>query len=295
MHENDYQNIFMPELWQHLTFDQRVAALQVLENDHASQSGREPYQIKPMEMPDISHGGQMVAAEKLIVINAAHIQNPTYEYVALYTVLHEGRHAYQRAAIEKEGFHPDHEQVRSWKENAVFYIPSSEQMYIPYRIQPLERDANAYAKVEVDKIVSRLEQAYGKNDIFQQYASHMESETRMVDIAAREKFGDDYIAFMDHTIHKGYQVTRGIDEKKSYKISVRFEETEWSSKCVEVAASGKHQLRESLTREARGFVFSEATRLGIAPAGIQQAQSRVEPIPIAQDLERGKAFEKGRE
>ena len=288
-----YVNLLHPSMWRHLSLDQRVGALQDIENDYAGRQGRAPYQVAPDQNKDLGSCGGADHEQKKIFINAEHIRNDSCLFLTVHTVLHEGRHAYQQAAIDRDGLHQKREEVELWRKNLSVYIPSTEKSFILYRNQPLERDAEAYAITEMGKLYNQLQQKYGPSEAYQNYAAIAVRESRYVEKAVTQKWGPNYAAEIDKAIGKAYELKHGLTASKAYRISVKFEGAEWTSKTVSMDPAAKGHLQQDLTNEARNFMFREANRMGISPEGIKSAQMKIDAIPMEQHTKE-RSIERGR-
>jgi hypothetical protein len=289
-----YVNVLHPSMWRQLSLDQRVRVLQDLESDYAGRQGRVPYQIEPDQTKDIGACGCADHEQKKIFVNAEHIRNDSSLFLAVHTVLHEGRHAYQQAAIDRDGLHHKKEEVDLWRRNRSVYIPSTEKSFIIYRNQPLERDAEAYANLEVGKLYDQLQQKYGPSEAYQKYAALAALEAHYVEKAVTQKWGPNYAADIDKAIGKAYELKHGLSESKAYRISVKFEGNEWVSKTVLMDSAAKADLQQNLTAEARNFMFREANRMGISPGGIKGAQTKIDAIPIEKQHTKERSIERDR-
>lgn len=83
--------------------------------------------------------------DNVISLNSNYLENPDSSDL-LDTILHESRHAYQLGAIEKpDSVSVDNETIAEWRDNLEFYI-KPEWDHEAYANQPVERDADDFAK-----------------------------------------------------------------------------------------------------------------------------------------------------
>jgi hypothetical protein len=263
MLQGNYQEAFHPEYWKRMTLDKRVQLLQDLENDQASKSGRSPYTIKAVPMERLGQCGSAKHDIREIHVNEAHIQHNNFEFVAIDTVAHEGRHAYQNDVIENRIKHQNIEQAQIWKENADVYVSNTEKMFLIYYNQPIERDAQDHAYNVMNEIGEKLEKKYGPIEPFQRYVAAVEKEARFVAEKARAKYGDEYILRIDKAIRDAYVFTKGHDNEKSderntmepYLITVRRPGEEPLVKTVAVDRNlSQDDIRAFLKTEANDFI-----------------------------------------
>jgi len=125
--------------WADASQEQRLSALQRAENEAARIQGRDPLSVALDAGAPSEEKGYY--NDEQILIGEHSLNNDDVSEIAN-TLAHEGRHAYQDYAIEHPNFHPDADDVQSWRENMQprAYIPP-EQGYQQYRNQPIERDA----------------------------------------------------------------------------------------------------------------------------------------------------------
>lgn len=221
MSEKSYQSAFLPHIWRKLSFEQRLQALQDLENDHAAKAGRQAFTVKAAAMKYIGSCGEAVFKHKTILINQSHIQSDKLYLVAMATTLHEGRHAYQRAVVEDQVPHKNREQVRLWRINTQVYIPMADGTEILYRFQPLERDAEAYARFEMNELIFSLEHQHGPVEDFRLYIGAVEKELQDITDAAVDAFGRDFEKQIDASLQRSYEkdqaAGRQTDDPTQYK------------------------------------------------------------------------------
>jgi hypothetical protein len=129
--------------WEQLHEEQeRLSALQDVEDRMANIQGRPRVSIESVPMPENMFGGW---DGESIKVNRDHLmgEQPVMENVD--TIIHEGRHAYQDYAISHPEIISDPGVVETWSDNMQDY--KDIQTYGPeiYQDQPVERDAWSYA------------------------------------------------------------------------------------------------------------------------------------------------------
>ncbi len=168
--------LFTEEKWPHLTSQKRLEALQEIECRMAARQNRTPCKVREKNLP-VNNYGAFNGEE--IVINSKLLRSSLSASLfglsmdrrainALDTVIHEGRHAFQRAAIVDSSIGKDlpKEVVRSWLVNTISYASSSKKPsdFFIYAFQPLERDAREYAGRALAEIYRAVKSVTGKRD-----------------------------------------------------------------------------------------------------------------------------------
>lgn len=151
---NDALKCLSTEEWNKLSVQEKLDALQSVENEVAAREGRAPCKVQGQYIQSDSRGttlGYYSRADRTITINTEQLDsNSKYgnDYkVHLDTVLHEGRHAYQHQAVRGEIKHENSEELAAWTDNMQpgHYI-TFEKNPRGYFSQPIEQDARSYAK-----------------------------------------------------------------------------------------------------------------------------------------------------
>lgn len=135
------------ESWNTLSVEGRRDALQALENTLAQMQGRELCEVVIDDMPSVVNCGYFNPLDRTIHVNRIHLSDVDYRMEAIDTIAHEGRHAYQRWAVETPYFHPDMKEVAYWSENIDNYINAEKFGFEYYESQPIEVDARYYASI----------------------------------------------------------------------------------------------------------------------------------------------------
>ncbi len=168
--------LFTEEKWPHLTSQKRLEALQEIECRMAARQNRKPCKVREKNLP-ISNYGAFNGEE--IVINSKLLRSSLSASLfglsmerrainALDTIIHEGRHAFQRAAIVDPSVGKDlpREVIQSWLMNTISYASSSKKPsdFFIYAFQPLERDAREYAGRTLAEVYRAVKSVTGKRD-----------------------------------------------------------------------------------------------------------------------------------
>jgi len=134
-----------PDRWQEINETERLAALQQAENALATAQERPAMPVRVEQLPS-NYRGYFDGDH--ITLNADLVRDTDVRQ-AVETLAHEGRHAYQRHAIDNPGTHPDTQEVNQWRHNFDHYKTAQRHGFRAYQNQPIEKDARAYA----DRIV----------------------------------------------------------------------------------------------------------------------------------------------
>lgn len=134
-----------PERWESANSEERLGALNEVEQRMAEHQGRPAVEVRIQEAGGGSFGFYDHDGKRIFVGSYALAHAGAQENVD--TIVHEGRHAYQYHAVEHPGFHPDENEVAAWRENLKpeNYVRFEEDPEL-YANQPVERDAWAYGR-----------------------------------------------------------------------------------------------------------------------------------------------------
>lgn len=163
--------LFHSQNWLRMGAKRRLFALQELENRRALADGRPALKlyIDPSMGPN-TYGGHGTAPDgrEIIVINPRFLHGGRLSAfsgaLALSTILHEGRHAFQRHAIKDDFKNVPIEQKIDWSAVMVEFggVYTSEHPVI-YFIQSIEMDARRFARRKLFE-VQRIFKAMGMED-----------------------------------------------------------------------------------------------------------------------------------
>lgn len=160
------------ENWSTLSLEERAAVLNRIEQKIAEIEHRPAVRVFVEDMKANSLGYHSNTEHK-IALNAKYVgaNNPNLHREVLDTIIHEGRHAYQRYNVDVKCIHESASEVKQWEKN--FYDPEwgyysyrGQKIYIPfsdgkihdvgfrlYANQPVEIDARNFAS----DVLARLE------------------------------------------------------------------------------------------------------------------------------------------
>jgi len=197
----DY-SVFETSNWKDMSYFERTEALQSLEIAMAAEQGRTPRKVHSSDLPPTTRGQYNPTDPNYIYINSYLIKSNDGNYQAVQTTLHEGRHAYQDDCVSGKvvSMHKDTEKVCSWAIN----MPGRGGVYnrdgVEYRYQPVEIDANDYAK---EKMNSLAEQ-YSKDPAFKKFCGRSDAQDRYTETRARFSYGAEYKEIIKQDISNRY-------------------------------------------------------------------------------------------
>ena len=185
--------------WSKYSSTKRLKILQALENKLAKQQHREPIDVVVHERSDWNCLGMFTVqnGNKRLYVHENLIMNPAYRFHALETIIHEGRHATQYIATQKEKLHWWNVKEKRWKTNFAGYFTSAEDNVL-YNNQEVERDAQRYTI----KKLSRLEYKYHNENDFYTTLNRNIYRYENADDQARKKYGLFYKQKMRRKVNK---------------------------------------------------------------------------------------------
>lgn len=137
-------NKFKFRKWSKLSLKDRAWAFQKLEMIQARKLGRPVVQVIFREM-DEHMKGQFVPGKDVIYLNQMFIEDEFLRFDGMFTLFHEGRHAFQHNVCFSGKELGLFSRARKWAKNFGGYIDGAQDEYSFYAMQPIERDANKYA------------------------------------------------------------------------------------------------------------------------------------------------------
>ena len=185
--------------WGKYSSVKRLKILQALENKLAKQNHREPIDVVVHENANWNCFGMFTVQNGVtrLYVHENLILNPSYRFHALETIIHEGRHATQYIATQKEKLHWWNIKEKRWKANFAGYFTSAEDS-VMYNNQEVERDAQRYTI----KKLSRLENKYRNEDDFYTTLNRNIRRYENADADARKKYGLFYKQKMRRKVNK---------------------------------------------------------------------------------------------
>ncbi|TCS94816.1 hypothetical protein [Hazenella coriacea] len=186
--------------WNKLSKDSRLEALQSLERHYAQLQGRDACKFEGMK--DKEHFGRYKQGK--IYLNHDLLLNDNC-YEAVFTVLHEGRHAFQSQTIDLSANNRlapiSDKEIYTWRvSKSGGYLKQQPD----YWFQPVEKDANDYALTEMEKIYSQLEPLHGKNNGYKEYKKDLEINFMIEENKLLRTYGKNYLQTIEDKVHKKY-------------------------------------------------------------------------------------------
>lgn len=212
--------LFRADTWSGLSREERLDALQELENRAAEELGNQPCEIRTERMNGSTYGyysnGQITINENLIndgILRFEDVDGTIIEYAPrdinaqmMDTIHHENYHAYQDEVIHDRLEHDDVAESALWKANDANYISSADNGAL-YRIQAQERSAFKRGESQAKAAFEKMEARYGEDAGYQEYlVSISENSYDRVLSTVEELYGseniqhalDDYMLASDH-------------------------------------------------------------------------------------------------
>lgn len=193
------------DIWATSSPNERIAALQELEDYFAMQDGREtPCQVNlSTELDEGVNGVHYFGenGEEQIDINTDLIQqNEPYQSVE--TLCHESRHAYQHHVVNNPELAENEDQLQDWQMNLKGgYLEPPEEPesrplqdeyyldYSEYRWQPVEADANDVARQQTDEL---YQDTFEDTTQYSAYKEEKEHELVLEQVYAEDYLGENY-------------------------------------------------------------------------------------------------------
>lgn len=172
--------------WSKYSSQKRLAILQALENKLAKKNHRSPIDVVVHERADWNCLGMFAVenGKRMIYVHENLILDPSLRFHALETIIHEGRHATQYAAVMRSKLHWWNIREKRWKANFSGYFSSAEDR-IMYNNQEVERDAQRYTI----RMLEKLEYKYQNEDDFYKTMRRNKLRFEKADDDARKKYG----------------------------------------------------------------------------------------------------------
>lgn len=207
---------FLTKNWNKLSENERLDALQYLENQIAVEEGRKPRQVFPDDRLGKGECGYYEESDSThIYINRDYLQSSKNggQYDAMNTVIHEGRHAYQDDCVQGRITHNESpETIDKWKKNSDedVYYPSglNRREYLNYRYQPIEEDANNFAQSKIEGFSDR----FGSD---RNYSKYIEKENKIrirQERDATRDIGTNYKQIISDDIDRRYEAKHPTGE-----------------------------------------------------------------------------------
>lgn len=221
-YNNKFPQIFHSSNWSKASFNEKLNAFRRLENLSAKNQNRLPRNIIPQKLSNNNEYGYFNPTDGNIYINSNFFEKKfsKFNYHAMNTVIHEGRHAYQDDIVRNKIPNKNNNPRKLWFKNKIaYYKPDTNHLY---RFQPIERDSNNYSKKITEKFHEKLKSEFGKDKYFKQYNKDMNFQFQYLEKKALDAFGKDYIKEIDKAMDNKYiEIMKDRNILKDSKTSNR--------------------------------------------------------------------------
>lgn len=143
---------FRKSAWKRLSMNEKLTYLNEVEKHMAKKQKRNALPVVVDTRATLDQLGHLTLVNgkpRNIAIGLPVLEDPLYRFIALSTIFHEGRHAFQYSVVSKP-IRWYQFTYKKWKENWNGYIESAENKTV-YQMQVLERDAQNYAIEQMKK------------------------------------------------------------------------------------------------------------------------------------------------
>ena len=204
---SEINELYRSAVWSDLSREERLDALQELENRAAEELGNKPCEVCIEQMNGAVYGyysnGQIVVNENLVIdgiLRYEDAEDNILEYAPddvnaqiMDTIHHENYHAYQDDAVNGRIEHENQGEIDLWRANEDMYISPSDNDTL-YRIQPQERSAFGQGELKTKAAFKEIESKYGEDTGYQEYLTTInENSYESVLTEAKETYDDEDI------------------------------------------------------------------------------------------------------
>jgi hypothetical protein len=195
-------SFFTTSNWASASLDERRDALQGLENFFAGVQGRVPRTVIVDNLDKGVMGQYSPRKSASICISRELLKNNAGNFMAMDTIIHEGRHAYQDDCIMWlcSPHSSDVLSVGGWREN----MPGRGGVYFSsgfsYRYQPVEADAHRYASLQMDA----LKDTFGDDSNYIAYYLNREAEDDYHATKANNTLGENFMEIIAQDVSDGF-------------------------------------------------------------------------------------------
>jgi hypothetical protein len=196
-------SVFTTSNWANSSLIERLDALQNLENLFAGAQRRKSRSVSVTNLDRGVMGQYSPRKQDVISISRELLENPTGNFEAMDTIIHEGRHAYQDDCIMWlcTPLPADTLSVSGWREN----MPGRGGMYFSkgfsYRYQPVEADAYRYAGLQMDAYKG----TFGDDPNYIAYHINRELSDDMQEKKAADALGVDFKDIIAQDVSEGFK------------------------------------------------------------------------------------------
>lgn len=208
------------EVWIKCSHEQRLKALNQLEEYIAGQEGRAPCPVSKNWLDLRTRGVHQYFTDgrESIVLNSNLIASEE-PYQAVETLLHEGRHSYQHHVVNHPADAENEQQLQDWtmSQEGGYISPDGLNDSL-YASQPTELDARAIARSRMDNLYDSTLQDEG----YQGYKVQKLQEESDIIEEARADLGDNYEQVAREAVQKKYQKLQEVQVSQTPAPSPNF-------------------------------------------------------------------------
>jgi hypothetical protein len=196
-------SFFTTSNWASASSDDRKNALQGLENYFAEIQGRNPRLVIVDNIDRGVLGQYSPQRPSKIFISRELLEDNSGNFMAMDTIIHEGRHAYQDDCIMWlcSPNSSDILSVSQWREN----MPGRGGAYFnsgfSYRYQPVEADAYRYASLQMDA----FKNTFGDDSNFISYYIDREASDDYFMTKANNALGENFMEIIAQDVSEGFK------------------------------------------------------------------------------------------
>ena len=198
-------SLFTTNNWAISSYSERLEALQSLENFFADVQGRDRRTVHPITLDEGVMGCYRPSERNNIYVSQQLLNDytgNTGNFMAMDTIIHEGRHAYQDDCIMWlcTPLFADVLSVGGWREN----MPGRGGKYFnsgfSYRYQPIEADAHSYANIQMDA----YRNDFGNDPNYIAYLIEREAMDDWQEKAAQTALGENFKEIIEQDVNESY-------------------------------------------------------------------------------------------
>jgi hypothetical protein len=221
---SEVNELYRSETWDGLNRDERLDALQELENRSAESLGNRPCEVRLEQMEGAAYGGY---SDGVIYVNEGLVENgeltvnfedgTTMQYTPddtnaqlMDTIHHENYHSYQDEVINGRLEHSDQAEAELWRANDENYIRGSDNESL-YRVQSLERSAFDHGEIQTKAAFEEIEAKYGADDGFQTYQENISNSYENALTTAQTQYGENVQENLDNHMLANYSGSHAND------------------------------------------------------------------------------------
>ncbi|MDR0918188.1 MAG: hypothetical protein LBM93_02910 [Oscillospiraceae bacterium] len=224
----EVNELYRSETWSELSRNERLDALQELENRSSEELGIEPCEVRLEHMEGATYGGYN---DGVIYLNENLVENGEFSVTfedgttqsfkqedvnaqLMDTIHHENYHSYQDNAIHGMIEHDNTAEVEQWRANWAQenYIDGNDPEHC-YRLQSLEKTAFEHGEANTTQAFDEIQTKYGEDAGYQSYLENINEYSYENELEqAKSITGDENIEqTVNQRIMDNYQANQATD------------------------------------------------------------------------------------